>query len=82
MDVAEPDVARILHANRVGKWLIAAHHPVGVQIGDGDILGPVDFERAGGGALFALAFGLQRVEFPVGYLIELDLGADVMLARQ
>ena len=64
----------------MGKGLIAAHHPIHVQIRESDIAGVPDVERQGEAALAALFFGLERVNFPVRCVVENNFVADVVLA--
>ena len=81
VDVPEADVLRARELHRPGERLVAADHPVDVEVRDRDPARVPDLERQGEAALAALLLGLQRVELPVRDAVELHLVADVVLAR-
>jgi hypothetical protein len=60
------------HPHRVRERLLHVGYAIAVVVGDGEVAGVVDFERRRILAFAALFFRLQRVELPVGYILQLD----------
>ena len=81
MHIAKAYPARLGNLCRRWKRLIATDDAVTVIVGDGDVARPGDLKRQRKPAFAALLFGLQGVQFPVLYAIELNLIAHMMLAR-
>ena len=81
MDVAKPYVVGICNLDRVREGLIGAYDTLHVQVCKGDIARIPDVERQGESALAALFFRLERIDLPVGSMVQDYLVANVMLAR-
>src|SRR5277367_4385059 len=82
MDVAKPYIRRVCNFHSVRERLIAAYDPVHVQVRDGDVAGIPNIERQSESALAPFLFRLQRINLPVGCVVQHYLVANVMLARQ
>ena len=82
VDVPEADVASAREPDRARERLLAADHAVDVEVRERDVARVHELELQREAALAALGLGLQCVELPVGDVLELDLVADVVLARE
>src|SRR5205807_8410895 len=80
--VAKPYVPGVCNCDRIREGLIAAYDAIHVQVRKGDVAGIPDVERQSEAALAPLLFRLQRIDLPVGHMVQNYLVADVMLARQ
>src|ERR1035438_5388077 len=80
VDVAQAYVAGVGDFDGPRERLKGADHAVAVKVGDGNVAGPVDFERQRETAFAALLLGLQRVDLPLGDVVQLHLVSDMRFA--
>src|SRR5579859_1934695 len=76
--IAETDVPRIGHLDRPRKRLEGTDDPIAVKVGEGDVMGRINFNWQGETALTALFLGLQGVKVPVRGIAHFEFIADVV----
>src|SRR6266404_5200157 len=81
VQIEETDVPRVGKLDGPGKRLEGTDDAVAVEIGEGNIVGRLDFDGQCEAAFTPFLLGLQGIELPVGGVSHLDFIADMMLAR-
>src|ERR1017187_943600 len=80
VQIAEMDVAGVGYGDGPRKRLEGTNHPVGVEIGEGDVAGRINLNRQREAAFAPFLLGLRGVKAPAGGVGYLDFAADVVLA--
>src|SRR5260370_561678 len=80
VQIEETDVPRIGYFDGPRKRLEGANDAVAVEIGEGNIVGRLDFNGQGEAAFTPFLFRLQGIELPAAGLRHHDYIVDVVLA--
>src|ERR1017187_9544978 len=80
--ITEMDVPRVGYFDCPREWLEGTDDAVAVEIGEGNIMGRINFNRQSKAAFTPFFLGLQGIKAPVSSIAHLDFIADMMFAMK